>query len=172
MSTAASIDMRSTRQVSPELALVDSLLAERERTCLPDPPDVFGERLLADTSVTSADTSPPDRGLAEPPGSSVAEKRTLTAAPDSDPTGSHPSTLARPSPFPFSFPDNGQFVGVRVPAPRAHGGELGFDSPVREALVTSAGHLRRVSTLVPTSSAAVAVALFVAQLYLSHGALT
>jgi hypothetical protein len=136
------------RQVSPELVLVDSLLASSARALLPDPPDTLARAEQA----APLDEAP--HGTAQ------------VAAPTREPEHLHEPEPERPanalrSPFPFSFPDNGRFLGVREAEQRTPLAECVSDSEVGGDVFRSLDtHFRRATTLVPASATAGAVALF------------
>jgi hypothetical protein len=169
MSAAEATDTGRVLGVSPELVLVDSILARRLRALLPDPPDALARRAQRADAPTLPNVSLRPDLTVRLPDSLAAEDSASAAAPDTEQAPLEEQTSARPSLFPFSFPDDGRFLGVREAGAQTSQAERVLDpkggfGPTRE-------HLRRVTTLIPTSSAAAAVALFVVQLYLGHGAL-
>jgi hypothetical protein len=169
MSAAEATDTGGIWGVSPELVLVDSTLARRVRALLPDPPDALRRRARrADAPTLSNASLRPDRTV-ELPDPLTVEESASAATTDTAPAREQAS--ARPSLFPFSFPDNGRFLGVREAGARTSRAERVPDPKVVGAFAPTREHLRRVTTLIPTSSAAAAVALLVVQLYLGHGAL-
>jgi hypothetical protein len=166
MSAAEATDISRVLGVSPELVLVDSTLARKVRALLPDPPDALGRRARRADAPTLPDASlRPDLtvGLPDPEESGSAATTDTAQAQE--------QAFARPSLFPFSFPDNGRFLGVREAGARASRAERVLDPNVVGSFGPTREHFRRVTTLIPTSSAAVAVAFLVVQLYLGHGAL-
>jgi hypothetical protein len=125
--------------VSPELVLVDSELATRVRALLPDP-DGGHER------PASVPFSPGDA-------------LTLPAQAKS----------RKPQVFPMPFPDNGSVLEAAA----ASGAlqrlmENAVDSEL-DSRVSSQLHFRRLTTLIPASSAATATSILVLQLCLSAG---
>jgi hypothetical protein len=169
MSTAEATDTGRVLGVSPELVLVDSALARRVRALLPDPPDALRRRARQADAPTLPNASLRPDLTVRLPDSPTAEESESAATTDTAQAAAD-QTSARPALFPFSFPDDGRFLGVREAAQTSQAERvlepyvIGSFGPTRE-------HLRRVTTLIPTSSAAAAVALFVLQLYLGHGAL-
>ena len=128
--------------VSPELALVDPVLAGRVRGLLPEPSD----------TLERPPSMPSDTGELVPP---AAQSRSQ-----------------KPQVFPISFPDNGSLLEAsRASAALQRLLEPPVDPSAQTSRVPRRRHLRRVATLVPTSSAAVATSLLVFQLYLSSGSL-
>jgi hypothetical protein len=150
--------------VSPELALVDPALARRARMLLGDPPDATAPAPLE--SVDVRNQHGPSSG---PP--------TIDDAAPSPPAGTdevrpEPGASRRRSPFPFSFPDDGHYLGVREHPAETARGKVALDpEPVPAWRMSRARNWRRVSTFVPASSAAAATAIFMLQLYLGQGSL-
>jgi hypothetical protein len=159
MSIAATTDMGFMRQVSPELVLVDSLLAFRARALLPDPPDTF------------ARVEQPARIDEAPHPSAQVTDPTPESEQTPTPEGVR-NRPVRPSPFPFSFPDNGRYLGVREAEQRDPLVVAVVDETSQDEYSSGGKHLRRVATFIPASSSAIAVSLFVLQLYLSQGTLS
>jgi len=167
MDAAVTVEIHSLEDLSPELVLVDSLLASAARALLPDPSDtlVRVERPVPEESVPPAS----EVQVAAP----THEREVVASDLEAEHTGVDEierSPLLRLSPFPFSFPDDGRFVGVREAAPQAEMNESELEAEVIGALTPSATGFRRVTTLIPSTSAALAVALLVFQLYVSPGA--
>jgi hypothetical protein len=132
--------------VSPELALVDSDLATRARALIPDVQNA--------PAVTALPV--------------VSE---LPVAPER-PTPAMSASRRKPRVFPVSFPDNGSFVEGRTASDTLqHLGERAPKGDDPGSTLSSRTHFRRLTTLVPTSSAAVATTLLVFQFYLSAGTL-
>jgi hypothetical protein len=166
MSVTASTDRYSMRQVSPELVLVDPVLARRERMLLGEPP----------TASTRLSREPLEGTVRNQSASSVGSPTTEDAAPSSsaetDSVGAEPEVPDRRALFPFSFPDDAHYLGVREPQPLTTIATTAFDlEPVPSVRAASETHFRRLSTFVPVSSAAAATAIFMLQLYLGHGGL-
>jgi hypothetical protein len=147
-------DTGGMNTVSPELALVDAELASRARVLLPYPSDVL--RMRRNHEVAGGDN---------PPGEEAAAS--FSAGRDEP----HESSTSRPNgtkwPLPFSLADDGHFVGED--ASRAARERL-FACAL-EAEPRSHSHFRRITTLTPTATAAIATTLLVLQLYLTQGSL-
>jgi len=128
--------------VSPELVLVDPDLAKQARASLADRREM----------LTHSDSPVP-----APPNTSEAP---------SEPRHSKPRV------FPVSFPDNGSLLEATL-ARHALERLVGNAATPHEPDLGAAPRrrLRRVRTLVPASSAALATTLIVAQLYLNAGRL-
>jgi hypothetical protein len=138
------------------------------------PTDTTCMAAAPDTGVRASelDTVSPELVLVDP--RLAASARALL--PDPAETLARPdrSARVRRRVFPVSFPDDG-LSSFEADATSAEARERlmdgAVDSEVMGSLAPSGRHFRRPTTLIPTSSAASAVALFVLQLYMGHGAL-
>ena len=170
---SAAIDDRpsSPEIVSPELVLVDSVLARREQALLPDLPIGFGRSTRVPDETTAQNAGATSRLAEVPPVPPTPLRAVPHVSADANPVPSEPTAPTRPSVFPFSFPDDGHFMGVREAGVRNTRTENEPDSAVLRPRESSRDRVRRRLTLVPTSSAALAVSVLVLQLYLEHGTL-
>jgi hypothetical protein len=140
--------------MSPELALVDTELASRARVLLPYPSDVL--RARHEPEVVGGH------------GASGEGAAASSSAGRDEP---HASSTSRPNStqwaLPFSLTDDGRFIGED--APKAARERL--VACALEAEPRSHSHFRRITTLTPTGTAAIATTLLMLQLYLTKGSL-
>jgi hypothetical protein len=137
--------------------------------------DVSRMAAAPDTGVTVSerDAVSPELALVDP--RLAASARVLLPDPDDTLAPAGQSTRTRRRLSPVSVLDHGFFSYENAEATSAEARQRlmdsGIDSEVMGSQVPAGRHVRRCTTLIPTSSAAASVVLFVLQLYVSRGAL-